>query len=357
MIDRSLLDDLALSGSRPASPLRRVLEQACTSPAPCASAIVVELTGSGARSLGRLRHGSIAVDELEAARAACALGRAVTAEDERPGTIVAAPLDGDGFAVICRLRVPPTPGRIERVRTLADQLALAIENERLSRLRRRLVADRVASEQRALAGTAYDLHDGAAQKLLWVRNTLAQLARDEDRRADDAEALDDLRCIVASALTDVLDVISHLNAGARPGQRPLSALLREEAELLARGRETRVAVETDPELDDAVDASVALTAYRLAQEAMGNALRHGCAANVTVTALVADGRLHLCIDDDGCGFEPAAVLERSAERSSGLGLRGMHERVALVGGEIAITSRPGATCVRADLPTSIDSLV
>jgi signal transduction histidine kinase len=81
---------------------------------------------------------------------------------------------------------------------------------------------------------------------------------------------------------------------------------------------------------------VATTAYRIAQEALTNVARHAGARTVSVTLTAAEGRLHLSVTDDGRGFDPEAASE-----GDGLGLAGMRERAALVGGTLGVRSTPG----------------
>jgi signal transduction histidine kinase len=83
------------------------------------------------------------------------------------------------------------------------------------------------------------------------------------------------------------------------------------------------------------------TVFRLVQEAVGNALRHARATVVRVTLQDEDAALHLVVEDDGVGFDPAAVT-RSARRGAHLGLLGMTERVRSAGGTLEVQSRPGA---------------
>ena len=83
----------------------------------------------------------------------------------------------------------------------------------------------------------------------------------------------------------------------------------------------------------------------MVQEALTNAVRHAGAGRITVTATRADRVLRVAVDDDGVGFDPAAVAHRS------LGLAGMRERLALVGGALSGESRPGrGTRVVAEVP-------
>jgi len=85
-----------------------------------------------------------------------------------------------------------------------------------------------------------------------------------------------------------------------------------------------------------VDARVDEDLYRIAQEALNNVLKHARAQTVTVHLHQEKGCTCLQICDDGIGF-----AHQSAKPSGGLGLRGMAERVAQLGGVLAITSHPG----------------
>jgi signal transduction histidine kinase len=98
--------------------------------------------------------------------------------------------------------------------------------------------------------------------------------------------------------------------------------------------------------------SLELVVYRVAQEAIHNALVHSGASRVSVVVLRERAQVTLLVEDDGRGFDVEAV-RASAERC--LGLVGMEERVALVGGGLTIASSPGAGCsvrVRVPDPTS-----
>ena len=94
-------------------------------------------------------------------------------------------------------------------------------------------------------------------------------------------------------------------------------------------------------------ALYATTLFRIAQECLTNAARYAQAQNVTITFKQDAQDISLRVQDDGCGYDPA-------KHSSGLGIIGMRERAALLGGKLVISSWPGkGTGVEAILPLSI----
>jgi len=94
---------------------------------------------------------------------------------------------------------------------------------------------------------------------------------------------------------------------------------------------------------------VQTTIYRILQEGLTNVARHAQARKVEVILKLDGGVLSLLIRDDGVGFDPAATRGEA----SGLGLHGMGERVALLGGSLEIDSAPGkGTTVRASVPVT-----
>ena len=91
----------------------------------------------------------------------------------------------------------------------------------------------------------------------------------------------------------------------------------------------------------------AATMYRILQEALTNVARHAAATRIVVELKRDNSSLELIVRDDGVGFDVSGALDAV----SGLGLRGMRERVTLLGGSIEIESRPGqGTQVRASIP-------
>jgi signal transduction histidine kinase len=97
-------------------------------------------------------------------------------------------------------------------------------------------------------------------------------------------------------------------------------------------------------------ADLETACYRIVQEALTNVARHAQARHVWLELHEERRQLRLVVRDDGIGFDAAAQQFRAA-REAGLGVRGMRERVELLGGKIEMESRPGwGTNIEAHLP-------
>jgi signal transduction histidine kinase len=105
-----------------------------------------------------------------------------------------------------------------------------------------------------------------------------------------------------------------------------------------------VPVDVDVQLGERrLPAEVEVAAYRIAQEALNNALRHAAATAVAISVREDDGRVRVEVRDDGRGFDADAP-------AAGFGLPGMRERVELLGGELEVESSAAGTRVGAMLP-------
>jgi signal transduction histidine kinase len=111
--------------------------------------------------------------------------------------------------------------------------------------------------------------------------------------------------------------------------------------------EARASVEVHLEApeDIRLPPSVEEGLYRIAQEALNNALKHAQATSVRVTLSTGEDSVYLAVRDNGQGFDP------TAEHIAGLGLTSMRERITELGGELRIDARPGqGTVVWVRLP-------
>ncbi len=232
-----------------------------------------------------------------------------------------------------------------RVRELAQETALAVDNARMFDSLRNLSAD---DERRRLAR---DLHDGVVQSLVHVAFELDLLAMEmagthagggSTRVGANAEVTR-LRTVVAQTVDEVRATVNGLRSVrlADGLGAALAALGRETST-----REVAVDVRADPRVTLTPEAELQL--LRIAQEAVSNAVQHGRPERIDVVLWQDGGGVHLTVDDDGVGVDTqdaGPTIER------GVGLRAMKERADLLGARLAV--RPGdrsGTTVRVDLP-------
>jgi PAS domain S-box-containing protein len=217
--------------------------------------------------------------------------------------------------------------------SLANQAALAIENARL----------RVQAEQAAVMGErqrlARELHDSVSQALYGIglgartaRKLLDQGGLDPDTRRRLASPLDYVLSLADAGLTEMRALIFELRPDALE-KEGLVAALRRQAETLRARHKLAVEIDLCGEPDVGLDAKEAL--YRVAQEAMNNAVKHARADRIDLRLRCSDGLLRLEVADNGVGFDPDRTYPGH------LGLKSMRERVVQLGGELTIESASG----------------
>lgn len=238
-----------------------------------------------------------------------------------------------------------------RLRYFLSQRALTAEREALAarvaeatRALRRLARHRDEVQDAERARVARELHDELGQGLTALRMVL-KTAR--DRHARDPAAIAPNLEQLTELLHHLTDDTRRLVSDMRPRVLDDLGLAPALDWLAARAAERGVpcAVTRAGELP-ALPAAVATAAFRCAQEALTNVAKHADASMVTVTVRVEGGALELTVEDDGVGFDPAAV------RDGAFGLVGMRERALSLGGSVAVGPRaPRGTvlCVRLPL--------
>ena len=215
---------------------------------------------------------------------------------------------------------------------LEVQTSALLREVRDSRARIQAAADH---ERRRIE---HDLHDGAQRRLVALRIKL-ELAAEQaaERNGGDAETL--------RALGREIDEVRSLARGMYPG--PLAARGLVEA---LRASALRTALRTSV-LAAGVgrySREVETAAYFCCLEAMQNADKHAVGATAAVIELTDNGALTLEVRDDGAGFDVRKT-------GAGVGLVGMRDRLAAVGGRLEIDSGPArGTRVRAVIPLAVD---
>lgn len=228
----------------------------------------------------------------------------------------------------------------------AASAATAIATARtvqIDRLRQRL-----AATEQERARWARELHDETLQNLAALRIALAGQLRSGD--PETVEPL--LRGAVEQLEAEIGNlraVISDLRPTALDDLGVESALEDLAQRTRVHGLEVNLSIDLGGMEDYRVDgrgSDLDTAIYRITQEALTNAAKHGGARRAEVAVQAELGFIRVTVRDDGTGFEPNA-------RSNGFGLHSMRERAELVGGTLEITSAPGrGTEITASLPAA-----
>ena len=239
---------------------------------------------------------------------------------------------------------------------VSQQLGLSIENARLyqeAQKREKLLADLlhqvVEAQEAERKRIARELHDATGQSLTainlglrGIENVLADssptlVGQFKELKSFGINALDELRQIIADLRPSQLDdlgLVPALQWYVGEFQKRYSIPV----DLIVEGDQVRLPSEYE------------IVLFRIAQEALMNIAKHAGASQAVVTVHTYSGQICVMIEDDGCGFDPAAVLDDEIPLT-GWGLLGIRERTLLLGGHYEIDSEPGGgTFIRVSIP-------
>ena len=209
--------------------------------------------------------------------------------------------------------------------------------------RRQLEAEilRISEEERRRIGR--DMHDGLGQMLtgigLIAKNVAERLGKDGNQAAEEVGE-------IANLIRDADEQARALSRGLVPVELERNGLA-SALERLCGQAERLFGGTCHLEITDVVslaDGTVAINLYRIAQEAVSNAFKHGRAENVYVRFGLQKSHIVLVVTDDGIGFN-------KAPRSSGMGVQIMQYRASVLGGRLEIfPSEDGGSIVSCDIP-------
>lgn len=214
----------------------------------------------------------------------------------------------------------------ERARLMED---LAQREEQI----RRLASHMIEVEESERRRISRELHDEAGQSLLCVRLQLEMLEQQLPSQAEPwRRKLSETRETVEHTILEIRRLIAALSPSVLE-QMGLTAALRQ---LVVRFRklhpaEVRLQLPRRIELPKKIEIIV----YRLVQEIFNNISKYSLASTVNLSLRSADGMLRLSAEDDGVGFD----VDQALARQDCFGLSGLRERVALLGGTLAVQSR------------------
>ena len=222
--------------------------------------------------------------------------------------------------------------------TFAPRAAVAVDlSARVAANALRRVLEAQELERRRLAR---ELHDQTGQELTSV---LLGLKAVEEAKSDAerAEALAGVHEQVLGTLHDVRRIAVELRPKALDDFGLVAALERLRDTF---SEQTGMRVDLESRIRDRLPTEVETALYRIVQEALTNVVKHAQATAVSIVLARKDGVVTAVIEDDGRGFSPGGTLD-------GLGLLGMGERLALLGGKLKIESSHGAgTTIVAEVP-------
>ncbi len=262
--------------------------------------------------------------------------------DEQPTEQLPLLAYGEQVGVLCWSGRPLRPSEQHLMSDLAHQIGGVVHAAALVEDLRRAQEQLVVAREQERRRLRNDLHDGLGPALagLGLQVDTVQTLLADGRSAD--ERLVSLRRGISATVSEVRRIVE----GLRPPAIDELGLFGAMAEL---GRELAVPSGLSlelalPEQHPALPAAVEVAAYRVAQEAITNVVRHACATRCRVAATVSDERLVLEVQDDGRG---------GAGVNGGIGLRSMRDRADEIGGTVEIASTDCGTRVTLSLPREL----
>jgi signal transduction histidine kinase len=221
----------------------------------------------------------------------------------------------------------------------AARAAVALSlSERVAHDTVRRVIQAQETERKRLA---LELHDETGQALTSILLVLGSI-RSAKSPVEAERAETDVRELVVQALQDVRALAVELRPtvlddfGLEPALERLAETFSER---------TGIAADVQVRLDLRLPPEIETTLYRLVQEGLTNIVKHAAATRVSIVVGTRSGQVVATIDDDGMGFDESDV------RPDALGLLGMRERLALVGGTLGVESTSGGgTTLSAQVP-------
>ena len=241
------------------------------------------------------------------------------------------------------------PGGPREIAHLAESFnRMTARLDALEKANRRLTAQMLAIQEEERADLARDLHDEMGPFLFAMRL---------DAEAIQAEARKAGQGTIAERAQVLGEAVSHIQSHVRDILKQLRPDgLAETGLAVAIGnlvtfwqRHGGISIRLDLQAESFGSETDAVI-YRLVQESLTNAARHGAAAQAWISIAAQDGAIRVTVDDDGRGFAEAD--------GGGMGLRGMRERLSALSGSLVLGNRPGGgTRLMAEIPASRQRLM
>lgn len=268
-----------------------------------------------------------------------------------------------GGAILIDSAAELSESSVRALRAVALCLRLSIRNAQLfsslqksEERRNALLGQIVNAAERERILIASDLHDGPIQSLTATTFDIdfAQAALAAGDLSETAETLAGLRRLLSEEVSHLRSMMVDLVPPTLT-ERGLAVALRDLVRNAAE-RDPTIRFEFSGGLGSRPSPLIEHTLYRLAQEAVTNAMKHASASVIEVSLRsTPDGEIELVVVDDGVGFDPDSLEEFVP--SGHFGLASMEHRMEMVGGDLKVASGPEVgTRVVARVPIELDSL-
>lgn len=241
----------------------------------------------------------------------------------------------------------------ERDQRRANELQSEVETRQIAEERIKGLMERlVAVQEQERRRLALNLHDQLGQLLTGLRLAMATLRESVTATAAERDTFERIEHIIAQMDRDVDTLAWELRPPALD-EVGLEAALRELLRQWSASQRLATDLHVSLPGDQRLPAEVETQLYRIAQEALNNVGKHAAASHVSLLLERRGSEVAMIVEDDGRGFE---IEDIRKDASRGMGLMGMRERAATLGGDVQVEARPGSgTTVFVRLPLRDDA--
>jgi len=224
------------------------------------------------------------------------------------------------------------------------------ESEENLRLLSRKIIESQENERKRVAK---ELHDSVGSNLAAIKLALEQkLESMGNSPREEFYSLENIIANIKDTIMEVRRISNHLMPSVLEDLGLLEAIRWFCQEQGKYHQNVRIIHQLEVD-EDNIPEQIKITIYRVIQESMSNAFRHGGAESIQLKLTNTGDRIELCVTDNGCGFDPKDVPSNPGSLN-GSGLRGMKDRAEICGGTFKITSKIGkGTRVKLSLPYGV----
>ena len=215
-------------------------------------------------------------------------------------------------------------------------------NKRKSIFRQQLLQTQLEIQEQTLKTISEEIHDNVGQVLSLAKLNLNTVGAIADQQVQ--SKIDSTKDLVSKAINDLRDLSRSLH-GEKIGEIGLQEAIANELKIIQNTGQFETELNINGQLYKQ-DPQKEMVLFRIVQEALHNAVKHSSADHLKVLMNYNAAYFSLTITDDGNGFAPDQLLTSQ----SGIGLKSMRNRAALIGGEFDVHSSKDGTAISIQLP-------